>query len=118
MMIAYIPKEITTWENYEKYQEICDHFITVSNILGTRLKSERSISELRNDESEETKTISQIMMRIVMQCHDFIIQQQEETKAVAASAVQTYEKILVENNFNESKCLYIEQRIQELRNNM
>ena len=71
MMVEYIPKDIVTWDNYNKYQEICDHFICVANILGARIKAEQNVDNLMIDHNENTAKVAALMKRLVKQNLEF-----------------------------------------------
>ena len=72
MMIAYIPREFTTREIYRKFQEISDHFISVSTILSERIKLERNISELMIDDNDDVKRVAQLIKLLARQDFEYI----------------------------------------------
>ena len=115
MMLEYIPQDVATQESYDKFQEICDHFISVSRVLSTRIKSEQNITEIASDESEDTAKIAQMMKRLARQMLEFLKQQREETIITATTAIQRYEGMLVSENLSNSTQSYLKHKIHELR---
>jgi len=75
MMLEYVPEEIETWSNADKFTEICDHFISVSTILAVRIKKERNISNLMIDDDKNIAKIAFLMKRSVRQAFEFAKQQ-------------------------------------------
>lgn len=118
MIIGYITQDIDTLESYEKYQDVSTHFIVISNILRSRIKTERNIVELNVDDTEETNNIAQIMRRIIVQCLYFVKQQHKENNSIATAAAQKYEEMLVNNELSVSQRVFIEQQIKKLQDDV
>jgi len=115
MMLDYIPQEIATWDNYNKYQEFYDHFISISTVLGARKKTEHGTCNLMIGDDEYIDKTAHIMKRSVKQCFEFAKHQREENKTILAATLQKCEKIQENSKLNASQRTFLEQRIQELR---
>ena len=85
MIMEYIPKNLDTRENYNKFQEICDHFLSVSKILSARIKTEQNVDCVMIDESEEVKKVSQLLKRLARQNLEFLKQRLIEEGLYAES---------------------------------
>ena len=115
MMIEYIPQEIGTWDNYNIFQDICEHFIRVSTAFSGKIKAERNINQLMIDDDETIGKLAQIMNRLALQGLGFAKSQHEENKIITTSALRKYEAMLENENLNESQQTALRNGIRELR---
>jgi len=115
MMIKYIPQEIDTWESNNKFQDICEHFISISTVFSTRIKAKRNISQIMIDDDETIKILAQIMKRLTMQGHGFAKIQHEENKVITISALRKYEAVLGDKKLSMSQKTALRNGIHELK---
>lgn len=115
MMIGYIPQEIDTWDSYNKFQDVCEHFISASTIFGARLKAERNLSDVMIDDDETIGKLAQIMKRFVTQSYGFDKNQQEENKVIMVAALRKYEDMLGNEKLSMFQQTVLRNGINELK---
>ena len=74
MMYEYIPKDFDTQENYNKFQEVCDHFISISTALSARKKDKRNINQIMIDDDEDIVKTAEVLKRSARQNFEFVKQ--------------------------------------------
>ena len=92
MMMDYIPQELETREEFNKFQEICDHFINVSKTLGEKIKSEQNKSVLTPEDNEDIANIMQLMKRLARQNLEFLKKWAVEKGVFTQNRKVRYEK--------------------------